>query len=91
MSKMNMTLSFVSSPKRGKLFVQGLLLNQRASPPLEGIEGWVNHKSCKLFVISTKGRNLKSSEIFKIFLDVSHSFDMTRKSSLLREDLGVCQ
>ncbi len=37
----------------------------------------VNHKSCKLFVISTIERNLKSSELLKIFLDVSHSFEMT--------------
>ena len=28
-----LTLSFVSSPERGRLFVVGLLLNQRASPP----------------------------------------------------------
>ena len=28
-----LTLSFVSSPERGRLFVVDLLLNQRASPP----------------------------------------------------------
>ena len=45
----------------------------------------------EVFVISTGGRNLKSSEIAKRFLDVSYSFDMTRKSPLLRGDSGVCQ
>jgi hypothetical protein len=49
------------------------------SLPLSGEETKerVNHKSCKLFVISTIERNLKNSELLKIFLDVSHSFDMT--------------
>lgn len=49
------------------------------SLPLSGEETKerVNHKSCKLFVISTIGGNLKSSELLKIYLDVSHSFDMT--------------
>ena len=49
------------------------------SLPLSGEETKerVNHRSSKLFVISTIGRNLKNSELLKIFLDVSHSFDMT--------------
>jgi hypothetical protein len=57
----------------GKLF--GLIINLTTkSLPLSGEETKerVNHKSCELFVISTIGRNLKNSELLKIFLDVSH-------------------
>lgn len=45
----------------------------------------------KVFVISTGGRNLKNSAVAKRFLDVSYSFDKTRKSPLSRGDSGVCQ
>jgi len=35
------------------------------------------------FVLSTRGRNLKISEVHKQSLDVSYSFDMTGKRKFL--------
>ncbi len=77
MSSSRLTLPLIPSSGREALWFNNKPTTK--SLPLSGEETKerVNHKSCKLFVISTKGRNLKSSEIFKIFLDVSHSFDMT--------------
>ncbi len=36
----------------------------------------------EVFVISTSGRNLKSSLVAKRFLDVSYPFDMTIRENL---------